>query len=165
MSQLEAGMIKMSKMPSTISAIIIRVSDQLRVLANDHNLAIKTLHRLPPLNMDEVRIGQVISNLVRNAAAYSDSGTQITLEAERIDNEIVVSIADEGIGVPPEHIDKIFDRFHRVESGVAHRRGGTGLGLSICKAILEGHGGRIWVESKPGEGSKFSFSLPIEEDL
>jgi len=165
MSQLEAGMIKMFKMPGTISAVIIRVSDQLRVLANNHKLAIKIPHHLPPINLDEVRIGQVISNLVRNAAAYSDSDTQITLEAERIDDEIVVSITDEGIGVPPEHIEKIFDRFHRVESGVAHRRGGTGLGLSICKAILEIHGGRIWVESEPGKGSKFSFSLPIEEDL
>lgn len=117
-------------------------------------------HGLPSIYIDEIRIGEVITNLVANAAAYSGDGTRIKLEAERVGGDIVISVTDEGIGIRPEHIDKVFDRFYRLESGVARRRGGTGLGLSICRGIVQAHDGRIWVESKPGERSKFSFSLP-----
>mgnify|MGYP005863535091 CR=1 FL=1 len=100
---------------------------------------------------------------MQNAVSYSEPGTPITLEAHQSDGEIWVSVTDQGIGISPDHVDKIFDRFYRLESGVARRRGGTGLGLSICKAIVEQHNGRIWVESEPGKGSKFTFSIPLEE--
>ena len=80
------------------------------------------------------------------------------------DNQIIVSVTDNGIGIPPEHMDKVFDRFYRLESGVARRRGGTGLGISICKGIVEGHNGEIWVKSTPDKGSTFSFSLPITDN-
>jgi len=119
---------------------------------------------LPPIYVDEIRIGQVVTNLISNATAYSEQGTKIVLEAHRSDQEIVVSVTDQGIGIPSEYIDKVFDRFYRLESGIARKIGGTGLGLSICKGIVEQHDGRIWVQSTPDGGSKFSFSLPIAED-
>ncbi|MBM4315839.1 MAG: ATP-binding protein, partial [Deltaproteobacteria bacterium] len=110
---------------------------------------------------DEMRIGEIITNLVSNAAAYSDEGTRITLEAEAVDGHITLSVSDEGIGIPPEYIEKVFDQFFRLESGVARRKGGTGLGLSICKGIVKAHSGEIWVESEPGKGSVFRFKLPV----
>jgi len=75
-----------------------------------------------------------------------------------------VSISDRGIGIPRQSLGKVFDRFYRSEAGTRRRRNGTGLGLAICKGIVEEHGGEIWVESKVGKGSKFSFSLPILSD-
>ena len=165
MSQLEAGIMKMEKMPSILSAVTIKLRDQLRILADKHELEINVPRNLPIINIDEIRIGEVITNLVENAASYSEEGTRITLEAQATEDEIIISITDEGIGIPAQHIDKIFDRFYRLEAGVARRRGGTGLGLSICKVIVEEHGGRIWAESELGKGTKFSFSLPIAEDL
>ena len=102
----------------------------------------------------------VITNLVSNATSYSDEGSKISLEAMQTKNNVVVSITDEGIGIPEEHQDKVFDRFYRLESGVSRRRGGSGLGLAICKGIVEEHGGKISVESNLGRGSKFSFNLP-----
>jgi|GEM_PF-1139326 len=161
MSQIEAGVMRMEKMPITIAAIVSQLRDQLGHLVSKHRFEVNVPRNLPPIYADEVRIGEVITNLVSNAAAYSEPGTRILLEAKESGGEVIVSVTDEGIGIPPEHQSKVFDRFYRLESGVARRRGGTGLGLSISKRIVEQHGGRIWLESKVGKGSKFSFSIPV----
>jgi two-component system sensor histidine kinase KdpD len=165
MSQIEAGLLTLEKKRSRVSSIVSQLRNQLRALGKNHQIEIKVPRRLPAVYVDEVRVGEVITNLIANAAAYSDPGTKITLEARRLPGEIVISVSDEGIGIPEEHLEKVFDRFYRLESGVARRRGGTGLGLAICKGIVEQHGGRIWAESTVGKGSKFSFSLPIMENL
>ncbi len=164
MSQIEAGIMRLEKTRSTLSSILRQINDHLQGLVKKHRFEVRLPDDLPPIYVDEIRIGEVITNLVQNAVSYSEPGTAITLEAHRNDNEIVVEITDEGIGIGPEHIDKVFDRFYRLESGVARRRGGTGLGLSICKAIVEQHGGKIWVESQLGKGSKFSFSIPLPQE-
>ena len=164
MSQLEAGIIRMQKTRSTIASIIGQISEQLKNSVVNHKLKLNLPANIPSIYVDEVRIGEVIINLVSNAAAYSETGTRITLEASHLDGTVVTTISDEGIGIPAKHLDKIFDRFFRLESGVFRRRGGTGLGLSICKGIVENHGGLIWAESIPDKGSKFSFSLPITYD-
>jgi PAS domain S-box-containing protein len=163
MSQMEAGIMKMDMAKSTISAIVSQLSANLANLIKKHQFEIEIPRNLPQVYVDQIRIGQVITNMVSNAASYSEEGTRIVLEAGKVNGEVVISVTDQGIGISSQHIDKVFDRFYRLESGVARRRGGTGLGLSICKGIAEEHGGRIWVTSKPGQGSKFSFSLPIIE--
>ena len=163
MSQMEAGIMKMDKAQSTISAIVKQLSANLTSLVIKHQFQIEIPRRMPMVYVDQIRIGQVITNLVSNAAAYSEEGTNIILEAKRVNSDVVVSVTDQGIGISSQHIDKVFDRFYRLESGLARRRGGTGLGLSICKGIVEDHGGKIWVTSKLGKGSKFSFSLPTIE--
>jgi len=99
--------------------------------------------------------------MVDNATKHSSEGSEITIEVKLGENEIIVSVADKGQGIPAELLDKIFDRFYQAESIVTGRKSGTGLGLSICRRIVQAHNGRLWVESKLGEGSKFSFSLPI----
>lgn len=164
MSQIEARVMKLDKTNTTLSVLVKQLSGQLNELTHKHQYEVNVSSTLPPIYVDEIRIGQVITNLISNATAYSEQGTKIVLEAHRSDQEIVVSVTDQGIGIPPEYIDKVFDRFYRLESGIARRMGGTGLGLSICKGIVEQHGGRIWVQSTSDGGSKFSFSLPIAED-
>lgn len=161
MSQLEAGIMRLEKTHTTLAAITAQLKDQLKLLADGHRFEMDIPPDLPELYVDEVRLGEVITNLISNAAAYSDKGTRIILQARRNGDEIVVSVSDEGIGIPKEHIGKIFSRFYRLESGAVRRRGGTGLGLAISEGIVEQHGGRIWVESEVGRGSTFSFAVPI----
>lgn len=164
MSQIEAGIMRLEKTRSTVGSIVRQIKDHLDGLVQRHRFEVRIPDDLPSIYVDEIRMGEVITNLVQNAVSYSEPGTPIILEAHRNDGEILVSVTDQGIGIGPEHIGKIFDRFYRLESGVARRRGGTGLGLSICKAIVEQHNGRIWVESERGKGSKFTFTIPLTEE-
>lgn len=161
MSQLEAGIMRLEKTHTTLPAIISQLRDQLKHLVNGHRFEMDVPPDLPEMYVDEVRLGEVIINLVSNAAAYSDKGKRIMLRAQRNGDEIMVSVTDEGIGIPKEHLGKIFSRFYRLESGAVRRRGGTGLGLAISKGIVEQHGGKIWVESEVGHGSTFSFTIPL----
>jgi len=161
MSQMESGIMTMHKSPNSISAVVSQLSDHLKNLVRKHEFEMNIPQGMPQIYTDQIRMGQVITNLVSNAVSYSEEGTRITLEATSQNGTIVVSVSDQGIGISDQHVDMVFDRFYRLESGIARRRGGTGLGLAICKGIVEGHDGKIWVESKLGEGSKFSFSIPI----
>lgn len=161
MSQIEAGIMRLERAQTTVSSIIDQLEDQLRHIVQRHHFDIDVPPGLSPLCVDEVRIGEVVANLVSNAVAYSEEGTRITLSAREFEDRIVVSVTDEGVGIEAEYLDKVFDRFYRLESGVALRRGGTGLGLPISKGIVEQHGGEILVTSQLGKGSTFSFSLPI----
>ncbi|MBT4510675.1 MAG: PAS domain S-box protein [Chloroflexi bacterium] len=162
-SRLEAGVMRMDKAETTIKDIVRQIDDQLQMLSIKHELVINIQSDLPYISADAVRIGQVITNLVANATAYAGDGSRITLEAKGSKGDILVSVTDHGMGIATEHLDKVFSQFYRLESGVKRRRGGSGLGLTICKGIVEGHGGRIWVESKLSKGSKFKFTLPIVE--
>jgi len=163
MSRLEAGALKLEKRNYRIAEILESVSRRLANLTERHQLEIKVSPELPPVFIDEMRIGQVLTNLVENATKFSREGSTITIEAQLSKEQIVVSVADRGLGIPAELMDKVFDRFYQTEGVVTGRRKGTGLGLSICRGIIEVHGGKIWVESRVGQGSKFSFSLPISE--
>jgi len=160
MSQLESGRMELYKVKTTVLSILDQIKEQVRTHLNNHQFVASISPDMPEVYADEVRIGEVIINLIANAAAYSDEGTSITVEAGEIDGEVVVSVIDEGIGIPEEDILNVFDRFSRLENGAKRRRSGTGLGLSICRGIIEKHGCRIWAESEVGKGSKFSFSLP-----
>ena len=117
---------------------------------------------LPDVAADSNQIKQVLVNLLENAAAYSDEGTRITVSARITDGEVEVRVADQGVGIAPEELEKVFNKFYR---GAQRRRrpGGTGLGLAICESIVLAHGGRIWAESKLGRGSTFYFTLPVSQ--
>ncbi len=118
---------------------------------------------LPEIVADKDRILQVLINLLNNAAKFTDKGS-VTLSAFVKDNKIVVSVKDTGIGIPEKELDKVFDKFHQVIHGdtLKDKPKGTGLGLPICKQIIQHYGGKIWVESKVGEGSNFIFELPLK---
>ncbi|MCJ7654511.1 MAG: ATP-binding protein, partial [Dehalococcoidia bacterium] len=164
MSRLEAGALSLEKDSYQVSEILASVSSRLDAITEHHKLRVEIPAGLPPVFADKTRIGQVLTNLIDNAAKYSKKGSQITVGAESLDNTVVINITDRGEGIPYELLDKVFERFYQREAVVAGRRDGIGLGLSICRAIVEAHDGKVWVESKVGKGSKFSFSLPVSKE-
>jgi heavy metal sensor kinase len=112
------------------------------------------------LRADPDRLAQVVRNLVRNAVAHTGADDRITVGAHGEDGRLEFSVADTGVGIPAEQLERLFDRFYRTDSGRARDTGGSGLGLAIARAIVEAHGGRIWAESKPGHGATIRFALP-----
>ncbi len=118
--------------------------------------------KLPKVKFDKDRIIQVLTNLVNNAVKFTEKGN-IKIVTEQGNNIIKVSVKDTGIGIKEEDLSRLFEKYEQLNTGVTRKTGGTGLGLSICKDIMEKHGGKIWVESKFGEGSAFCFVLPIKE--
>jgi CheY-like chemotaxis protein len=115
---------------------------------------------LPTVWADAQRVRQVLLNLLSNAAKFTDEG-EITLSAEIGPEFVTISVADTGIGIDPEAQDRLFIPFQQVDGSTTRRAGGTGLGLAISRSFVEMHGGEIWVESEPGQGATFSFTLPI----
>jgi signal transduction histidine kinase len=114
----------------------------------------------PPIYADEQRLQEVISNLLSNAVKYSPEGGTIWVGGRADGKWVTIYVADQGVGIDPQEHENIFKRFYRVEDHLTRSTQGTGLGLYLCRAIVEAHGGRIWVESKPGKGSIFIFTLP-----
>jgi hypothetical protein len=116
---------------------------------------------LPKIWADPDRLRQVVTNLVTNAVKYSPEGGSITVRCrERGPQHVVIAVIDHGLGIPPEQVPKLFQKFARIRSDEHLKISGTGLGLYICRLIVEGHGGQIWVESTPGKGSTFAMALP-----
>jgi signal transduction histidine kinase/CheY-like chemotaxis protein len=117
---------------------------------------------LPPVEIDCTRIRQVVLNLLNNACRFTEVGV-IRLVTWRVDREIQISVIDTGTGIPADKLPYVFDEFYQVDHSLTRSHGGAGLGLAICKRFVEAHGGRIWVESQEGAGSRFTFALPISE--
>jgi two-component system sensor histidine kinase VicK len=111
---------------------------------------------------DSEKIGVALTNLIKNSLTFSNPGGHVQVKAEAWRKDIKVSVTDDGIGIPSKDIKRIFERFYQVESHLTRRHGGMGLGLSIAKIMVEMHGGRIWAESVEGQGSRFTFILPIK---
>jgi K+-sensing histidine kinase KdpD len=160
MSRIEAGVFKANKEIYEIKEIIDGIRDRLFSIAIKHNLRIIVPDNIPPVMVDGHRIGEVFTNLVENAVKYSPESSEIKIEIELYDNEIVAHVKDNGIGIPEEYQPMVFDRFNQLRSKNGQRKG-SGLGLCICRGIVESHGGKIWVESQPGKGAMFSFNLPL----
>ena len=116
---------------------------------------------MPLIQGDEARLGQVFINLVHNAVKFSPDGGEVRVMVQVVDDEALVSVADHGIGIARSDRARVFERFYKVDRARV-RGGGTGLGLSIARHVVQGHGGRIWVESEDGEGSTFMFTIPLD---
>jgi two-component system sensor histidine kinase KdpD len=139
-----------------VGAALARLEGRLR----EHTVNTTFPADLPLVLVDGVLLEQVIINLVENAVKYVPAGTIIDLVATANDREIVVDVADRGPGIPFGEESRIFNKFYR---GKSAREGGVGLGLTICRGIVEAHGGRIWVEHRPGGGAIFRFTIPLPE--
>jgi signal transduction histidine kinase len=111
--------------------------------------------------IDTKRIRQVLDNLIDNAYKYSPAGTEIMISVKSNGNELLVSVADQGQGIPSGELTSIFEPMYRIEQRLTTNASGIGLGLHICQRLVEAHGGRIWAESTLGKGSKFQFTLPL----
>jgi len=160
MSRLGAGALKLKEDYYKLSEILGSISHRLTKLTENHELRIIIPAELPPVYADEMRIGQILTNLIENSTKYSKMGGLITIEARLDGDRIIVSVTDQGDGIPAELLPRVFDRFYRVNNTSSHGKSGSGLGLSICRGIIEAHGGKIWAESWAGKGSRFSFSIP-----
>ncbi len=114
---------------------------------------------------DENRLSQVLVNLIHNAVKFSPEGSQVAARAASVGGECVISVEDRGVGIPRADLDRVFERFYKVDKARVRGRGGTGLGLAIARHIVEGHGGRIWVESVEGQGSTFRFAIPLRDQV
>jgi two-component system phosphate regulon sensor histidine kinase PhoR len=136
---------------------------EVRLRQNGFNIIVKGADvPLPPARIDSGSIAQSLSNLLDNAVKYSNGQKDITVTLRREGDFIVISVSDQGVGIPRDEQQKIFDRFHRVSTGLVHDVKGSGLGLAIVRHIVEAHRGKVTVESRVDEGSTFSIHLPIE---
>lgn len=162
LSLAEAGQLYMTCKPLAIKDVIVKAvySLQLQAASKELLLQVDIASGLPPVEADAERIGQVLRNLLSNAIRYTPSGGTINISAYMNDNEVQVSVQDTGEGIDAQHLPYIFERFYRADSSRTRATGGTGLGLAIVKQVVQAHGGRVEVESVPGEGSCFMFTLP-----
>jgi signal transduction histidine kinase len=163
LSKIEAGRLVLSLADYSMRDVVYGVFSAVEPLANEKHLRFKVgvPKDLPNGRGDEQRLTQVLMNLVGNAIKFTDAG-EIFVRASAMNGTYTVSVGDTGPGVAPSDIGKIFNEFQQADSSATKTKGGTGLGLSIAKRIVEMHGGKIWVESQLGQGSTFSFAVPIQ---
>jgi signal transduction histidine kinase len=163
--RLEAGKLPITPEPLNLAELAEEVVAELAPRAVDHDFVCLLPPNLPPARGDSRRVRQVLLNLLDNAVKYSPDGGEIRVAADTRNGDVLVSVRDEGLGIPADHLGRVFERFHRVETGATRTTRGTGLGLAICQGIVQAQGGRIWAESPgPGRGSTFWFTLPCWED-
>jgi len=161
MSRLEAGLVEIKKEPASINKLIEEAVAETHVRKPRRRLVMNLPKRLPKLNFDANRVRQVLENLLDNAIKYSEEETEIVISAHQVRRRIVVSVADQGIGIPDADLPRVFDRIYRARQKRVIEVGGAGLGLSICKKLVEAHKGRIWIESEDGNGTTVFFTLPL----
>jgi signal transduction histidine kinase len=159
---VEARQMQLMRQPINLNETIGRTVAALQPLLSDKELAVIVDVRpdLPLVEADPNRVGQVLRNLLSNAIRYTPHGGTITVAAVADDRDVAVSVRDTGIGIAPEHLPYIFERFFRVDRSRTRATGGTGIGLTIAKELVEAHGGVLRAESMPGSGSVFTFTLP-----
>jgi two-component system phosphate regulon sensor histidine kinase PhoR len=145
-----------------LDTIINKVVDDLKsqAEAKRQHLDVVLPPQLPAVWGNDLRLGQVVANLVSNAIKYTPDGGLISVRANNSNGQIVVSVQDTGFGIPVADQPYIFDKFYRVQSEETEGISGTGLGLAIVKSVIERHNGRVWVKSEPGAGSTFTFIVP-----
>ena len=163
LSRLESINPGLRREPTSFAQLIASVVEDYRARADaaEHSLHVEVDERIGDVSVDARRLTQVFENLIQNALKYTPKGSRIDVTARLDDTQIEVCVRDNGPGIPAEDLPHIFERFYRVEKGRAREKGGTGLGLSIVKHIVLLHGGRVWAESRAGEGTAFFFRLPV----
>jgi signal transduction histidine kinase len=163
LSLAEAGELRLVKEPGNIATLIKQSVAARQAKAEARKLSVSTElpDELPEVSIDSQRIGQVLNNLLDNAMAHTPAGGSVKVTAEERDDFLEVSIADTGEGIPEKDLPNIFERFYRTDRSRARSTGGSGLGLTIARRLVEAHGGKIEVRSRVGEGSVFTFTLPL----
>ncbi len=163
LSQMDAEQLELEIRAVSVSQLIESCYEtaQRRASEKGIDLSLNVPSQLPDVAADNRRLQEVVQNLLDNATQYTLPGGKIVLSAETFNDEVIFTVADTGIGIPQADQPRIFERFYRVDVARSREAGGTGLGLSIAKHLVEAQGGRIWVDSEVGVGSKFHFSIPV----
>ena len=167
LDRIEAGKVTLKLEAIAINDLTGAVVDSWHArLPEEFSMSLERDPTCDIVHCDSTRVGQVLNNLIDNAIKYSPEGGAICVRTLSSPGEIQISVHDEGMGMKPEELETIFDRFHQLESGYTRRAGGLGIGLALARNLLEMHGGRIWVESGEGKGSTFTLALPnLQENI
>jgi signal transduction histidine kinase len=163
-SVIDAGLMRLEREPVILPRLAEEVAREVGRQTDRHRIMTDFARGFPIVDADPGRITQVLRNLLDNAVKYSPQGGMIVVRGEVAGDHVVVSVADQGVGIAPEHLNRLFEKFFRVESEPGRHVVGSGLGLPIARTIVEGHGGQIWAESRLGEGSTFTFTLPLSQE-
>lgn len=161
LSRIEDGSLRPEKGWYDLGALVDDVLGRLRTMTAQHRLVVEVPEDLPPVPLDYVEIDQVLSNLVENATRYAPPGTEVRISARRVDREVHIVVEDQGPGIAPAALARVFRPFCHIDTA-ASRPHGIGLGLAIVKGLIEAHQGRIRVENRPGGGARFAFTLPLD---
>jgi PAS domain S-box-containing protein len=167
LSKFNAGQLQLIKAPTDLAALLSDCGQEYAIEADKRRITLRTVidERLRSCSVDQRRINQVLSNLLNNALKFTESGGVVELGASvGASGDVIVWVKDSGVGIAADELDAVFDMYRQSQSGQESFHRGTGLGLAICKKMVEGHGGRLWVESEVGKGSSFYFTLPAESD-
>ena len=159
LGRLRAGRMQLDVQPIDIRGAITEALDEVRPLAEggDLRLDISVPGNLPAIPADAERVQQIVVNLVANAVRFTPPGGRVSVSAKLEAGEVAIRVADTGVGIPADQVLKIFDPYEQAHQG----RGGSGVGLTVVRSLVEAHGGRVWVESEEGRGSRFTFTLPV----
>ena len=159
-SEIESGRVMLNLQPVPVRASVEKVFDDFRTRAAARAVTLVDESEGLTARADQRRLEQVLTNLVDNAVKYGGNDSRVVVGARLSDGMVEMFVQDNGPGLPTESLERVFERFYRVDKARSRDQGGTGLGLSIVKHIVQSHGGRVWVESEPGKGAKFCFTLP-----
>ena len=160
----ESGQLQLKREPVNLRAFALDLKERLAASLQTARIEVQIPPDLPPASADPARLERIFTNLWSNALKYGMPGAPVVVTARQEDGWVITSVADRGPGIPPEDLPRLFDRYFR--AGTAReQREGLGLGLYVTRMLVEAHGGRIWVESKVGVGSRFSFSLPVADQV
>ncbi len=164
LSRLESGDVPLDRQPVSLGPLVSQVLTEIDVARADRGVSVSSEvpENLPPALADRERVHQVLFNLVDNAVRYTPSGGAVTVSAHRHNGSVEIEVQDTGVGIPAEHLPRLFERFYRVDTSRSRDDdGGTGIGLAIARSVVEAHGGQIHAQSEPGRGSTFTFELPV----
>lgn len=162
--RIESGKVTLEKRDCCADELVAGAMEMVQAMAEKAGVALYSHVQPVGLVADPDRITQTLTNLLSNAIKFSPSDSAVTVRVERTGQEVLFTVQDQGRGVPGDKQQAIFERFQQVDASDSREKGGTGLGLAICRSIVQQHGGRIWVESIPGAGATFCFTLPLPEE-
>jgi signal transduction histidine kinase len=161
-SRLDAGEAQQEQARFDLASLVASTTEQMSLLAEDKGVSVAcNVQGSVHVDGDRARIKQVVVNLLDNAIKYTPPGGSIKLDVSAREDKAVIEVADTGIGIPPNALPHIFERFFRVDKARSRDAGGAGLGLAIVKSICAAHGGQVYVESSEGQGSRFKVELPL----
>jgi two-component system phosphate regulon sensor histidine kinase PhoR len=168
LARLEKKTLRIERLPFNLALTMEKLVEQFQSMLQGRNLKLTVVIQedMPQMEADEVWINQVMINLLENAMKYSDDGTCITIEGtfNQEDDIVCIQVSDEGVGIPAEDKERVFERFYRVNKNRSRESGGTGLGLSIVKHVVEAHGGTVGISDQEPRGTRVWFCIPTKEE-